>query len=106
TRRLSRLRRLKNQAATVAMWLSFFIAAIPLAFVFYYVVKEGLGVFSWSFLTADIPIISSKTGPGMGPAVLGTILTTGTAALLAIPLGVLGAIYLNEYGKLRPLARL
>lgn len=41
----------------------------------------------------------------MGPAVVGTILITGTAAIIAIPLGVLGAIYLNEYGKQRPLAR-
>ena len=34
----------------------------------------------------------------MGPAVVGTLLITGAAALMAIPLGVLGGIYLNEYG--------
>src|SRR3954471_17195001 len=106
TRRLARSRRIKNHIATVAMWLSFFIAAIPLGFVIYYVAKEGLGLFSWGFLTADIPIISSRPGPGMGPAVLGTLLITGTAALLAIPLGVLGAVYLSEYGKATALARL
>ena len=42
----------------------------------------------------------------MGPAVVGTLLITGAAALMAIPLGVLGGIYLNEYGGKRPLARL
>jgi phosphate transport system permease protein len=41
----------------------------------------------------------------MGPAVVGTVLTVGVAALIAIPLGLLGAIYLNEYGKTSPLAR-
>ena len=35
----------------------------------------------------------------MGPAIVGTLLITGAAAVMAIPLGVLGAIYLNEYGK-------
>ena len=34
----------------------------------------------------------------MGPAVVGTLLITGAAALMAIPLGILGGIYLNEYG--------
>jgi phosphate transport system permease protein len=96
---LSRGRQLKNLAATCAMWFAFAIAAIPLGFVIYYVAKEGLGIFSWDFVTKNIPIVSSKAGPGMGPAVIGTLLITGTAAAMAVPLGVLGAIYLNEYGK-------
>ena len=41
----------------------------------------------------------------MRPAIVGTLLITGAgAALMAIPLGILGAIYLNEYGKKRRLA--
>ena len=35
---------------------------------------------------------------GMGAAVVGTLEITGFAALLAVPLGVLGAVYINEYG--------
>ena len=46
-----------------------------------------------------------KSEPGMGPAVVGTLITTLVSALLAIPLGILAAVYLNEYGKQRPLAR-
>jgi phosphate transport system permease protein len=42
----------------------------------------------------------------MGPAVVGTIVITFGAAVMAIPLGILGAIYLNEYGAKNPLARL
>jgi len=103
---LSRGRRWKNHAATAAMWIAFVIALVPLGFVFYYVVKEGLGILSWDFITKNIPIVSSKAGPGMGPAVVGTVLITGTATVLAVPLGILGATYLNEYGKRKRLARL
>ena len=42
---------------------------------------------------------SRRHGPGMGPAVVGTIVITATAAAMAVPLGILGAIYLHEYGK-------
>jgi len=103
---ISASRRVKNLAATVAMWLTCAVAFVPLGFVIYYVAKEGLPIFSWDFLTKNIPIVSSKAGPGMGPAVIGTVLITGAAALMAVPLGVLGAIYLNEYGQRRRLARL
>jgi phosphate transport system permease protein len=41
----------------------------------------------------------------MGPAVVGTLLITGAASLMAIPLGILGGIYLNEYGGKSVLAR-
>jgi phosphate transport system permease protein len=42
----------------------------------------------------------------MGPAILGTLLGTGGATLIAVPLGILGAVYLNEYGAGQQLARL
>jgi phosphate transport system permease protein len=105
-RQVSWKRRFKDRTATVAMWLAFLLALVPLGLVIYYVVKAGLALFSWAFLTTNIPIVSSKAGPGMGPAVVGTLLITGTAAVLSIPLGVLGAIYLNEYGKTGKLAHL
>jgi phosphate transport system permease protein len=63
-------------------------------------------VMSWQFLTEDIPNSYRRSGGGMAPAIVGTLIVTGLAALLAIPLGVFGAIYLNEYGKQKPLARL
>jgi phosphate transport system permease protein len=105
-RQVSWKRRFKDRGATLAMWGAFLVASIPLGFVVYYVAKAGAALFGWAFLTTKIPIISSKPGPGMGPAVVGTLLITGTAALFSIPLGVLGAIYLNEYGKKSRLAHL
>lgn len=95
---ISRARRLRNRLATGSIWLSVLVAAVPLAFLITYLVERGAGIVDWDFLTDDIPIISRLAGPGMGPAILGTLLTTGAATAMAVPLGVLAAVYLNEYG--------
>ncbi len=95
---VSRGRRLRNGAATVSIWMSVLVAAVPLAFVAVYLVQRGVGIVDWGFLSDDIPISSRRPGPGMGPAVLGTLLITGAATAMAVPLGVLAAVYLNEYG--------
>ena len=95
---ISRPRALRNRLAMGSIWLSVLVAAVPLAFVITYLVQRGAGIVDWSFLTDDIPISSRVSGPGMGPAILGTLLTTGAATAMAVPLGVLAAVYLNEYG--------
>jgi phosphate transport system permease protein len=117
--RMSRRRRLPNRSATVFMFAAFAIAALPLAFVVWSVVSKGAGAIRAEWFSKPIPdvataALSSKasafgvdpstvavTKPvlGMQPAIVGTLLTTGLATLLAVPLGILGAIYLNEYGK-------
>jgi phosphate transport system permease protein len=102
----SRSRKIKNGIATVLIGLTFVIAMVPLVFLVIYVVQQAADVISWSFLTDDLPFVDRLPGGGMGPAVAGTLLITGAAALMAIPLGVLGGIYLNEYGGNQPLARL
>ena len=100
-------RRTKNRIATVLMVLSFVLVVIPLVFVLITVIARGISIISWQFLTADIPpqVVPADVG-GIGPAVLGTIEITAIATILAVPLGILGAIYLNEYGGKGPLARL
>jgi phosphate transport system permease protein len=98
-------RRITNRVAMAAITLALLLAVIPLALVVWEVIAKGVGVMSWQFLTEDIPNSYRRQGPGMGPAIVGTLIITGAAALLAIPLGVFGAIYLNEYGKQKPLAR-
>src|SRR5690349_23445910 len=100
-------RRTKNQITTTLMWVAFVFALIPLGFVLYTVIARGASAISWQFLTGSpIPpnVLPLGVG-GMGPAVLGTIEITALAALMAVPLGILGAIYVNEYGGNRPLAR-
>jgi phosphate transport system permease protein len=100
-------RRTKNRIATVLMWVAFVLVVIPLVFVLITVVARGIGIISWQFLTADIPpqVVPADIG-GIGPAIVGTFLIVGTATIITVPLGVLGAIYLNEYGGKGTLARL
>jgi phosphate transport system permease protein len=100
-------RRTKNRIATAAMVLAFVIVIIPLGFVLYTVIAKGASAISWSFLTSGpIPpnVLPANVG-GIGPAVLGTIEITGLAAVIAVPLGVLGAVYVNEYGGRGVLSR-
>ncbi|HEY1280747.1 MAG TPA: phosphate ABC transporter permease PstA [Acidimicrobiales bacterium] len=97
-------RAVRNWIATVLMGLSFLIVLIPLGFILYTVIQKGWQAVTTSgWFTDDIPPVR-RTGPGMGPAIVGTILTTGLATLMAVPLGILGAIYLHEYGKTGRLA--
>jgi phosphate transport system permease protein len=100
-------RRTKNQIATTLMWVAFVVMLIPLGFVLYTVIAKGASAISWQFLTASpIPAnVLPVTIGGMGPAVIGTLEITGFAAVMAIPLGVLGAVYINEYGGNRALAQ-
>jgi len=100
-------RRTKSQLATAAMALAALIMAVPLAFVLWTVISRGASVISWSFLTGSIPPQVAPTGEGgIGPAILGTLLITGLATVMAVPLGVLGAVYINEYGGKGMLARI
>jgi phosphate transport system permease protein len=101
-------RRTSDRIATVAMVLAFVLVIIPLGFVLFTVIAKGASAISWSFLTSGpIPpnVVPAGIG-GMGPAVLGTILITALATVISVPLGVLGAIYINEYGGKGPLARI
>jgi phosphate transport system permease protein len=99
-------RRTKNRIATALMWLAAVLVAIPLGFVLYTVIARGASVISWSFLTGSIPVqVAPANVGGIGPAIVGTIEITALATVIAVPLGVLGAVYLNEYGGKNPLAR-
>jgi phosphate transport system permease protein len=101
-------RRSKNNIATVVMWLAFVATLVPLGLVLFTVIKNGASIISWQFLSgAPIPVnvLPANSPGGMGPAVIGTLEITGLATVIAVPLGVLGAVYLNEYGGNRPLAR-
>jgi phosphate transport system permease protein len=101
------LRRAKNSIATVLMIVAFVVVIVPLAFVLYTVIAKGASIISGQFLTAGIPVNVSPAGVGgMGPAVVGTILITALATAIAVPLGILGAIYVNEYGGKGLLAKI
>jgi phosphate transport system permease protein len=91
----------KNHLMTGLMLLAFAAVLLPLIAVMWSVISKGIGITFHSFpafWTHEIPVVSRRPGPGMGPAILGTLLVTGGATLIAVPLGVLGAVYLHEYG--------
>jgi phosphate transport system permease protein len=93
-------RRSKNQLATGLMYAAFVVLLIPLGFVLFEVIDKGAKAISWQFLTnSTIPPNVMPLGQGgMGAAVVGTLEITAFAALLAVPIGILGAVYINEYG--------
>jgi phosphate transport system permease protein len=66
--------------------------------------KKGGGAISWEFLSQ--PPRRGMTEGGIFPAIFGTFLVTIVTALLAIPLGMFAAIYLNEYAKKSRLTRI
>jgi phosphate transport system permease protein len=93
-------RKAKNvfmQALTLACAL---LVVVPLFLVFYHLVKEGFGSVNWAFFT-QLPKPVGEAGGGMANAIVGTFLLLGIAALIGVPVGVLGGVYLSEYGSSR-----
>ena len=102
-------RSIKSQLMTGLMIAAVIAVIIPLAAVIWSVVARGASIAFHDFpdfFTKEIPVVSRRAGPGMGPAILGTLLVTGGATLIAVPLGILGAVYLHEYGGTTPFAKL
>ncbi len=99
-------RRTKNQIATALMVLAFVATMVPLGFVLVTVIVKGASIISWSFLTSGIPVnVAPANVGGMGPAIVGTLEIVALATVIAVPIGILGAIYINEYGGKGFLAR-
>lgn len=102
-------RTLKNWMMTGLMIAGFIAITIPLIAILVSLISRGAPVAFKAFpnfFTETIPVVSRRSGPGMGPAILGTLLCTGGATLIAVPLGILGAIYLHEYGRNSKFAKL
>ncbi len=102
---VSRGRRVRNRLAVIWMAVSFVVVTIPLLIVIAYVVTKGAKMLTQAWFTQKIFVLSTKAGGGMAPAIVGTLVITFWATLMAVPLGVLAAVYLNEYGKQGRLAR-
>ena len=80
----------------------YIVFAVLLLFL-YDIGSKGAGSISWEFLT-KAPRHGMTEG-GIFPAIMGTFLVTIVTALLAVPLGMFAAIYLNEYAKQTRLTR-
>jgi phosphate transport system permease protein len=81
------------------------VALVPLVLVVFYLLKRGLGAWSWDFFTTDptgrtcFPGQTTCTIGGIKSAILGTVEMVALAAAIAIPFGIGVALYLVEYGK-------
>jgi phosphate transport system permease protein len=92
-------RRFANGLATAWMLGSLLFALVPVVVIVIYVVSRGAAVMSVDFLTENLAVVTQFPGGGIAPAIVGTLVITGMAALMAIPLGILAAVYVNEYGR-------
>ncbi|HEX5597808.1 MAG TPA: phosphate ABC transporter permease PstA [Micromonosporaceae bacterium] len=96
--RVEGARRAKDRLVTVVVTIAFSLALLPLLSLLMTVTSNGLARLDWEFLSQDM---LGVIGPGGGAlhAVVGTLLITGAAAVISVPIGVMCAVYLVEYGR-------
>jgi len=88
-----------DRIVTSLVTAAFALALIPLAWLLVTVVQNGLGtLLNGTFLTHSMRNVVGEGG-GALHAVVGTLLITGLAALISVPVGIMTAIYLVEYGR-------
>ena len=75
------------------------VALVPLAFVLFFVVSEGIQAVNFDFNQDAKPV--GETGGGMANAIVGTLILTGLGSAFAVPIGVLSGVYMSEYAGTR-----
>ena len=90
-------RHLVQRSGFAVLGLAALVVVVPILLVIGTIVARGIAAINWQFLTA-VPREGMKAG-GIFPAIIGTVLLTMGTALVAIPVGVGGAIYLAEYAR-------
>jgi phosphate transport system permease protein len=80
--------------------VSVILALVPLAFVLFYVVSQGVQSLNVAFFT-HMPTPVGEAGGGMANAIVGTLILVGLGALFAIPVGIMSGIYMSEYAGTR-----
>jgi phosphate transport system permease protein len=89
-------RKAVNRLMTALIVAAFVVALIPLFSLLYQVVKRGLPGLSWEFFTTSPRGVIG--GGGAAHAIVGTVVITAVTAAISVPIGILAAIYLTEYG--------
>jgi phosphate transport system permease protein len=96
-------RQARDRLVTSLVVTAFIIALLPLVSLLYTVVSNGLDRLDLGFFTNSMRNVVGEGGGGLH-AIMGTLLITGAATLISVPIGLLTSIYLVEYGR-GPLAR-
>jgi phosphate transport system permease protein len=93
-------RNFKNGFMQTLTFVCAILVITPLVMVFYHLVWQGFTSINLDFFT-QLPKPTGETGGGIGNAIVGTFVLLAEAALLGVPVGVLGGVYLSEYGTTR-----
>lgn len=91
-------RRASDRLATAVVAAAFTLAVLPLVSLMVTTVTNGAARFDLTFFTEDMRGVLGEGG-GAYHAIVGTLLMTGAAALVSVPIGIFTAIYLVEYGR-------
>jgi phosphate transport system permease protein len=89
-------RKIVSALFVAACALSVVLALVPLAFIMFFVISQGIQSLNLDFFIHD-PRPVGEAGGGMRSAIVGTLMLTGLAAAIAVPIGVVSGIYLSEY---------
>jgi phosphate transport system permease protein len=90
-------RNFKNAFMQTLAFVCAILVVAPLLLVFYHLIKEGFTSINWAFFT-QLPKPVGEVGGGMGNAIVGTFVLLAQAAVIGVPVGVLGGVFLSEYG--------
>ncbi|MFZ2963187.1 MAG: phosphate ABC transporter permease PstA [Rhodoglobus sp.] len=91
-------RRAADRLVTTLVVAAFTIAMVPLISLVYTVITMGSARIDWDFFTLSMRNVLGEGG-GAAHAIIGTLLMTGVATLISVPIGLLTSIYLVEYGR-------
>lgn len=90
-------RKIKSALASVLSFIAAILVILPLGLVFFHLLRSGASAVNLNFFT-QLPKPVGEVGGGMVNAIVGSGELLGIAALIGIPIGVLGGVYLAEYG--------
>jgi phosphate transport system permease protein len=93
-------RKIKSAMASGIAFASAVLVITPLGLVFFYLLVNGAGSVNWDFFT-KLPAPVGAVGGGMVNAIVGSLELLAFAGAIGIPIGVLGGVYLAEYGSAR-----
>jgi phosphate transport system permease protein len=91
-------RRAKDRVVTLVVSSAFAIAVVPLVSVVYETVANGLDRFDAQFFTEDVRNVVGAGGGGLH-AIVGTLVITALTTVISVPIGIMCAVYIVEYGK-------
>jgi phosphate transport system permease protein len=93
-------RKIKSGLASTVAFVSALLVIAPLGLVFFHLIVNGAGSVNWDFFT-KLPAPVGAVGGGMVNAIVGSLDLLALAGTIGIPVGVLGGVYLAEYGSAR-----